>query len=163
MWANVGCDVKLAHRSKTESHVDITPRRSISIFEILIPPIPMGKKYMRKPKGKPKITDNPIALYQSITTQFLQMMMGLLQIIIALETVLGERRRRRLEGLDSVSSMEWDEGEGGESEEEEHDPSEDASPPDPPLPVPSPEPDPDPELQEALASAPSRARPRDMI
>lgn len=98
-----------------------------------------SKKYMRKPKGKPKITDDSIALYQSITTQFLQMVMGLLQIVIALETVLRERRRRRLEGLDSVSSMEWEEG--GESEEEEHDPSEEASPFDSPLPAPSPEPD----------------------
>ena len=100
----------------------------------------MGKKGgTKRPKREPQLTDNPIALYESIVKDFLDMMMRLLQIVIELETVLHKRRTRRLEGLDSVSSLhlQSESEEGGESEEKEED--EEASPPGTPLPVPSPE------------------------
>ena len=92
-------------------------------------------------KEETPLADDPVFLYRSIVNEFMPLVMKLVQAVIELEMVLTERRRRRIQGLDSIPSRDAcsppdEEDEGGESESLVSD-----SPPfaSTPLPVPSPE------------------------
>lgn len=90
-------------------------------------------------KEDTQLADDPVFLYRSIVNEFMPLVMKLVQAVIELEMVLTERRRRRIQGLDSIPSRNsppYEEDEGGESESLVSDSPPGASTP---LPVPSPE------------------------
>ena len=105
---------------------------------------------------EPRPSDDPLDFYRSVVSNLIPLFLQLLRAVIELEQVLSERRRRRIQGLDSIPSPEpWspeegEEEEGGEEGEEEEAGEEgeeeeslslcSASPaPSTPLPVPSPD------------------------
>ena len=75
----------------------------------------MGPKEPRKKR----VSDDPLDFYRSIVQSLIPIFLQLLRCVIDLEQVLSERRRRRLQGIDSFSSMEpWSPPDDGSQEAE---------------------------------------------
>jgi len=67
--------------------------------------------------GVPQPANDPLNFYRSMVSALIPIIVQLVRAVIELEKTLSERRRRRLEGLDSISSMEpWSPDEGEEEE-----------------------------------------------
>ena len=91
---------------------------------------------------EPRPSDDPLDFYRSVVSKLIPLVLQLLRAVIEFEKVLSERRRRRIQGLDSIPSepLSPDEGEEEETEEELSLYSPSVAPsPSTPLPVPSPE------------------------
>ena len=75
-------------------------------------------------KEEPELADDPLAMHRSIVKDFVDIIVRLMQAVVALEMVLTQQ------GMDAVLPTATDSPseEGGESEEKEEDVSEEASP-----------------------------------